>query len=273
MDDGSWLFPRGADRQRMREMDRALRPVRQRAFAVLTVALLAPRVATTAWLALPLVTLGGRFSERGIAVGVAYAVALLLAVSFGVNMQAVLDNPPLVIAPLALMVAIGMFQTVLMRSDVKYRSQAILDPLAGVLNRMALGRASRDRRRADRGRPRDHEPRRRRVRSRMPPDARSYGASEAGRRVKTSQETSRATSMPLMKATTWRPVISSTIARNFSSVAYWNIMRMSRRRCPSPMSRIVRSTGVRVLPSSVMSVSGPAKRELTVSGPRPNCTL
>jgi hypothetical protein len=107
-------------------------------------------VATTAWLRVALVTLGGRFSERGIAVGVAYAVALLLAVSFGVNKQSVLDNPPLVIAPLALMVAIGMFQTVLMRSDVKYRTQAILDPLTGVLNRMAL----------------DLEPRRQRLRAR-----------------------------------------------------------------------------------------------------------
>ena len=196
MDDRSWLFPRGADRQRMLEMDRALRPVRQRAFAVLTVALLAcgpwlgwwttlplvlaalifravepmaqraerpeyaifaawaaseliiaisvalteaPRVATTAWLALPLVTLGGRFSERGIAVGVASrrGAPARRRVRRRTRRPS-LDNPPLVIAPLALMVAIGMFQTVLMRSDVKYRTQAILDPLTGVLNRMAL---------------------------------------------------------------------------------------------------------------------------------------
>ena len=85
-------------------------------------------------------TLGGRFSERGIAVGVGLTPWRSCSPSRSAsNTQArSLDNPPLVIAPLALMVAIGMFQTVLMRSDVKYRTQAIVDPLTGVLNRMAL---------------------------------------------------------------------------------------------------------------------------------------
>jgi diguanylate cyclase (GGDEF)-like protein len=97
-----------------------------------------PTEATMAWLVLPLVTLGARFSERGIAVGVAFSIALLLAVAFGVDAQAVIDNPPLVIAPLALMISVAMFQTVLMRSDVKHRAEAVIDPLTGMLNRKAL---------------------------------------------------------------------------------------------------------------------------------------
>jgi diguanylate cyclase (GGDEF)-like protein len=93
-----------------------------------------------AWFAIPLMTLGARFSGRGIAVGVALSVILLLAVAFGVDAQAVVHNPTLVVAPIALMIAVAMFQTVLMRSDVKHRAEAVIDPLTGMLNRKALAR-------------------------------------------------------------------------------------------------------------------------------------
>jgi diguanylate cyclase (GGDEF)-like protein len=99
-----------------------------------------PHVPTMAWFAIPLMTLGARFSGRGIAVGVGLSVILLLAVAFGVDAQAVIDNPTLVVAPIALMIAVAMFQTVLMRSDVKHRAEAVIDPLTGMLNRKALAR-------------------------------------------------------------------------------------------------------------------------------------
>src|SRR5204862_179941 len=83
-----------------------------------------PHVPTMAWFAIPLMTLGARFSERGIALGVALSIGLLLAVGFGVDAQAVIDEPTLVIAPIALMIAVALFQTVLMRSDVKHRAEA-----------------------------------------------------------------------------------------------------------------------------------------------------
>jgi diguanylate cyclase (GGDEF)-like protein len=98
-----------------------------------------PHVPTMAWFAIPLLTLGARFSERGIIVGSALTIVLLLAVAFGVDAQAVIDNPPLVIAPVALMISVAMFQTVLMHSDVKHRAEAVIDPLTGMLNRNALG--------------------------------------------------------------------------------------------------------------------------------------
>jgi diguanylate cyclase (GGDEF)-like protein len=97
-----------------------------------------PHIPTMAWFAIPLMTLGARFSGRGIAVGVGLSIVLLLAVAFGVDAQAVLHDPTLVIAPIALMIAVAMFQTVLMNSDVKHRAEAVLDPLTGMLNRKAL---------------------------------------------------------------------------------------------------------------------------------------
>jgi hypothetical protein len=94
-----------------------------------------PHVATMSWMAIPLLTLGARFSQRGILVGSALSIALVLAVGFGVDAGAVVDNPTLVIAPVALMISVAMFQTVLMRSDVKHRAEAVIDPLTGLLNR------------------------------------------------------------------------------------------------------------------------------------------
>jgi diguanylate cyclase (GGDEF)-like protein len=195
MSDGSWLFPDGADRERMLELDAQLQPVRRSTFVVLAAALLAsgpwlgwwtliplalaavgfrladarmptlarpeyallaawvfsevimaaavalsggPLVPTVAWLAIPVLTLGARFSNRGMAVGVAVALALLLAVEFGVNAHAVVSNPPLLIAPVALIVCVAMFQTVLMRSEIRLRSEIVIDPLTGMLNRRAL---------------------------------------------------------------------------------------------------------------------------------------
>jgi diguanylate cyclase (GGDEF)-like protein len=94
--------------------------------------------ATMSWLVLPLVTLGARFSERGIAVGVAITLALMLGVGFGVDADAVLDDPTILIAPIALALALAMMQSVIMRSDVDVRAEAVIDPLTGMLNRKAL---------------------------------------------------------------------------------------------------------------------------------------
>jgi diguanylate cyclase (GGDEF)-like protein len=192
---GSWLFPDGANRDRMIELDEQLRPVRRAAFAVLAAALMAsgpwlgwwtlvplvlaavgfqvadkyvarlrrpeyallgawvfseavmaaavalsggPLVSTVSWLAIPVLTLGARFSDRGIAVGVGVAVAFLMAVELGTNAHAVVANPPLLIAPLALIVCVAMFQTVLMRSEIRLRGEVVVDSLTGMLNRRAL---------------------------------------------------------------------------------------------------------------------------------------
>src|SRR5204863_3467954 len=102
-----------------------------------------PNVPTISWLAIPIISLSARFSERGTALGVGLVLAIMLAVAFGVDAQAVLDDPPKLIAPFALLISVALFQTVLMRSDVDTRAEAVIDPLTGMLNRKALDARTR----------------------------------------------------------------------------------------------------------------------------------
>ena len=53
-----------------------------------------PNVPTISWFAIPIVTLASRFSARGVALGVAITLGLMFAVAFGVDAQAVIDDPP-----------------------------------------------------------------------------------------------------------------------------------------------------------------------------------
>jgi diguanylate cyclase (GGDEF)-like protein len=97
-----------------------------------------PETATLSWIAIPVVTLSARFSLRGMLVGVALAIGLVLAVAFITNPGAVIADPPLVMAPIALILATAALSTALMRSDVDHRSEAVVDQLTGMLNRKAL---------------------------------------------------------------------------------------------------------------------------------------
>jgi diguanylate cyclase (GGDEF)-like protein len=93
---------------------------------------------TLSWLAIPVITLSTRFSMRGVVAGVSIASALVIAVAFGVDAQPILDNPNLVISPLALVLCVAVLSTPLMRSDIQHRSDAVIDQLTGMLNRKAL---------------------------------------------------------------------------------------------------------------------------------------
>jgi diguanylate cyclase (GGDEF)-like protein len=97
-----------------------------------------PRTAALSWLAIPVMTLSSRFSMRGVVAGVAIASALVMAVAFGVDTGAVIASPELVVAPLALILCVAVLSTPLMRSDIQHRSDAVIDPLTGMLNRKAL---------------------------------------------------------------------------------------------------------------------------------------
>jgi diguanylate cyclase (GGDEF)-like protein len=96
--------------------------------------------AALSWLAIPVITLGSRFSMRGVALGVAINIGLVLAVGFGVDTSAVLANPPLVLVPIALILCVAVLSTALMRSDIRHPSDAVIDQLTGMLNRTALNR-------------------------------------------------------------------------------------------------------------------------------------
>jgi diguanylate cyclase (GGDEF)-like protein len=97
-----------------------------------------PNVPTMSWFAIPIVTLASRFSRRGIILGVAITLGLMAAVAFGVDAQAVIDYPPKLIAPVALVISVTIFSIALMQSDIHHRTEAVIDQLTGMLNRKAL---------------------------------------------------------------------------------------------------------------------------------------
>jgi diguanylate cyclase (GGDEF)-like protein len=103
-----------------------------------------PASAAMSWLAIPIVTLSARFSGRGIVLGTGIALTLLVAVGFGVDSAAVVADPTLLLAPTALIIAVALLSTALMKSDVQHRSESVVDPLTGMLNRNALTTRSKE---------------------------------------------------------------------------------------------------------------------------------
>jgi hypothetical protein len=97
-----------------------------------------PSSPAMAWFAIPIVTLSARFPTRGVLLGLVVTVVMMVTVAFGVNAHAVIANPPLLIMPLALTVAVAILSTALMQSDVRHRSEAVIDQLTGMLNRNSL---------------------------------------------------------------------------------------------------------------------------------------
>jgi diguanylate cyclase (GGDEF)-like protein len=91
-----------------------------------------------AWLAIPVVTLSARFTTRGVGVGVGLTALLMVAVTLGADPQAVVDEPPTLLFPLALLAGVALLSTALMRSDLEHRTESVLDGLTGMLNRRAL---------------------------------------------------------------------------------------------------------------------------------------
>jgi diguanylate cyclase (GGDEF)-like protein len=91
-----------------------------------------------AWLALPVVTLSSRFSSRGVVVGVCVALGAVFVVGLGTGASAIGADPILLVAPVTLVICTAILSTALMRSDVQHRSETVIDPLTGMLNRKAL---------------------------------------------------------------------------------------------------------------------------------------
>ena len=91
-----------------------------------------------AWFVVPVITLPVRFGTRGVAAGVGVTIALLLGVTLGLDFTATIDGPERFLFPLAAIVAVALMSTALLRSDLEHRSEAVVDPLTGMLNRNAL---------------------------------------------------------------------------------------------------------------------------------------
>ncbi|HEX6753410.1 MAG TPA: diguanylate cyclase [Solirubrobacterales bacterium] len=90
------------------------------------------------WFALPAVTLGARFSPRGMALGTAYILALLLVGTFGLDQATASEHHKEVIAATALVLSTVILSGALVESDRAHRRRSTLDPLTGLFNRNAL---------------------------------------------------------------------------------------------------------------------------------------
>lgn len=90
------------------------------------------------WLALPAVTLGARFSPRGMVLGTAYILALLALGTFGLDASAAAAHHKQVIAAAALVLSTVILSGALVESDRAHRRRSTLDPLTGLFNRNAL---------------------------------------------------------------------------------------------------------------------------------------
>ncbi len=94
-------------------------------------------VPTTAWIVLPVVTLSYRFPLRGVIAGASFALFLMLGVA-AFDVQAVIDYPPYLLAPVTLLIGTVLFSIALLNADQRVRREAVIDPLTGLLNRSAL---------------------------------------------------------------------------------------------------------------------------------------
>jgi diguanylate cyclase (GGDEF)-like protein len=97
-----------------------------------------PHSPTIGMLLLPIVTLPARFSPRGVWVGLGITVAVLLLTTVAVDPAGFADDPTYVVIGLASAAGLAAFAETLMRAEMQQRSDAVLDPLTGLLNRKAL---------------------------------------------------------------------------------------------------------------------------------------
>jgi diguanylate cyclase (GGDEF)-like protein len=97
-----------------------------------------PKTSLSCMLAMPVLMVGARFSNRGLIVGAPISAALVIAVTLGADPRYVLDNPESLLIPLALVVVSAAYMSPLVASDVRHRADSTLDQLTGLLNRRAL---------------------------------------------------------------------------------------------------------------------------------------
>jgi diguanylate cyclase (GGDEF)-like protein len=90
------------------------------------------------WFALPAVTLGARFEPRGIAIGAAYIVALMLVGTVVLDPAAASAHRQELVAAIALVLSTVILSGALVESDRAHRQRSTLDPLTGLFNRNAL---------------------------------------------------------------------------------------------------------------------------------------
>ncbi|HEU4657795.1 MAG TPA: GGDEF domain-containing protein [Capillimicrobium sp.] len=89
------------------------------------------------WMVIPIMSMAGRFDNRGVWTGTGFAIAMLAAVA-ATSPRAFLDRPDTLIALVPLVLSVGWFSVALMRAERLQRQESALDPLTGLLNRKSL---------------------------------------------------------------------------------------------------------------------------------------
>jgi len=90
------------------------------------------------WFALPAVTLGFRFEERGMIAGTVFVIAMFLASAVIPDPEAAWEQRQDLIAVAALIISTVILSGALVESDRAHRRRSTLDPLTGLFNRNAL---------------------------------------------------------------------------------------------------------------------------------------
>lgn len=97
-----------------------------------------PQSPALPFLLLAIVTVSARFSSRGVIAGVVLTVVVLVGSTVGVDPAGYAADPTLVNGCLVALIGLAAGSHALMHAELRQRTQAILDPLTGLLNRKAL---------------------------------------------------------------------------------------------------------------------------------------
>jgi diguanylate cyclase (GGDEF)-like protein len=128
-------------------IDKSAHPERVSAWAiVITLLLIAtgavlsggPKSPALPWLVLPAGMVAARFRPKVVIAGLVLTVFVILAASLGADPRATIADPVPVFSTLALLTGVVSIVWALQAAELHHRSEAILDPLTGLLNRHAL---------------------------------------------------------------------------------------------------------------------------------------
>jgi diguanylate cyclase (GGDEF)-like protein len=97
-----------------------------------------PRSVLGPLLAIPVLMVAARFSNRGLVVGAPVSAVLIVATTLGVDPAYVFAHPATLAVPLLLVLGIASYVSPLVASDVRHRADSTLDQLTGLLNRRAF---------------------------------------------------------------------------------------------------------------------------------------
>jgi diguanylate cyclase (GGDEF)-like protein len=97
-----------------------------------------PRGGGASMLAIPVLMVAARFSNRGLVVGAPISAVLVLVTTVGLDPAYVIRNPQAVMIPLTVVLCTAVYLSPLVASDLRHRADSTLDELTGLLNRRAL---------------------------------------------------------------------------------------------------------------------------------------